>query len=159
MRPFGCKIICYDPYFRDELNQYAWVDFVEFKELLALSDIISLHAPLTKETFHLIDEEAIEKMKGDVIVINTARGGLIDERSLINGIEAGKISLAGLDATSLDNSVEKNYNESIFSKYPEKIFVTPHMAWHSEESIKELQKKVALNVYNYLKNGKIIYKV
>jgi len=158
MRPFGCEIISYDPYFHDGLNKYSWVKFVSLKKLLNLSDIISLHAPLTKETFHLINKEAIECMKNGSIIVNTARGGLIDEKSLVYGIETGKISLAGLDATSLDNTKEK-YRESLLSKYPKKIFVTPHMAWHSEESIEELQKKVALNVYSCLKNGNPLYKV
>jgi len=135
MRPFGCEIICYDPYFKDDKKQYSWIEFVGLDQLLAMSDIISLHTPLTKETHRLINEETIKRMKDGVIIINSARGGLIDEKSLVEGVENGKISLAGLDATSIDQS-NNNYT-----------------------SIKELQKKVALNVYHCLKDGEPLYKV
>ena len=81
---------------QDLIDQYG-VRYVELDELLAESDVISLHAPLTPETYHLIDAAAIEKMKTGVMLINTARGGLIDTEALLEGLKSRKIGYAGLD--------------------------------------------------------------
>ena len=73
------------------------LQYVELDELFAKSDIISLHAPMTPDTYHLINTETVAKMKSGVMLINTARGGLIDSNALIDGLKSGKIGYAGLD--------------------------------------------------------------
>lgn len=94
---FGCTLLAHDlAPMQDLIDQYS-VRYVELDELLAESDVISLHAPLTPETCHLIDAAAIEKMKTGVMLINTARGGLIDTEALIDGLKGGKVGYAGLD--------------------------------------------------------------
>ena len=76
--------------------------------------------------------------------------------ALIHAIEKGKISVAGLDVLDTDDA---EYYRSALLKYPDRVCITPHMAWYSEEAIKDLQKKTALNVYEMLKNGKPLYPV
>jgi len=94
---FGCDLLAYDVFQNQELVERFSLTYVELDELFAESDIISLHAPLTPETYHLIDATAIEKMKPGVMLINTARGALIDSNALIDGLKNGKIGYAGLD--------------------------------------------------------------
>jgi D-lactate dehydrogenase len=94
---FGCSLLAHTRTPKQELADRYDVRFVGLDELLAQSDIISLHAPLTPATHHLIDAAAIEKMKPGVMLINTARGGLIDTEALIDGLKSGTIGYAGLD--------------------------------------------------------------
>ena len=93
---FGAKILAYDPLKNDTCLAMG-VEYVALKEIYRQSDVISLHTPLTKETFHMIDEQAILLMKQNVMLINTSRGGLIDTRSVIKGLKSGKIGFLGLD--------------------------------------------------------------
>lgn len=156
LRPFNLKILSCDPYFEDKKNKYSWIEFVTLGELLSESDIISIHAPLNKETHHLINDNTISLMKDGVVIINTSRGGLIDENALEEGIKSNKIALAGLDVLEYQDS---DYSQSVLAKYPERVVITPHTAWYSKKSIADLQTKTALNVYEMLKNGKPIYSV
>lgn len=94
---FGCPLLAYDVFQNQDLVDKFGVLYVELDELYAKSDIISLHAPLTRETYHLIDSTAVKKMKPGVMLINTARGGLIDTAALIDGLKSGRIGYAGLD--------------------------------------------------------------
>ena len=109
LRPFNLKILTYDPYFKDDNNEYNWVEFVSLKELLSKSDIISVHAPHNKETHHLINKDTIAFMKNGVVIVNTSRGGLIDENALEEAIKNGKVSMAGLDVLEYqDNEYYKS---------------------------------------------------
>ncbi len=146
----------YDPYFIDRENKYNWIDFVSLEELLRKSDIISIHAPLNKETYHLIDRDKIDMMKENIIIVNTSRGGVIDEKALEYGLKNNKIALAGLDVLEY---LDSDYKKSVLVKYPERVVITPHFAWYSESSIAELQTKTALNVFEMFKNGKPLYSV
>jgi len=94
---FGCTLLAHSRTVKQDLVDRYGVRFVELDELLAKSDVISLHASLAPETHHLIDTETIEKMKPGVMLINTARGGLIDTEALIDGLKSGRIGYAGLD--------------------------------------------------------------
>lgn len=155
LQPFGVSLLAYDPYFKGQEN-FPWVKFVPFAELLTESDIISVHVPLNEESHHLINRESISLMKNGAIIVNTSRGGLIDEVALAEAVEAGKIASAGLDVLEY---LDEEYSKSILTKYPDKVFITPHLGWYSEEAINDLQSKAALNVFEMLKNGKPIYKV
>lgn len=156
LRPFNIKILAYDPYFIDRENKYNWVNFVSIEELLQKSDIISIHAPLNKETYHFVDRSKIDMMKENVIIVNTSRGGVIDENALEYGLKINKITLVGLDVLEYQDN---EYNQSVLVKYPERVVITPHISWYSEKSIEDLQTKTALNVFEMLKNGKPLYSV
>ncbi len=90
---FGMNILAYDKFPNPKLG----LNYVDLPELLAKSDVISLHCPLTEDTHHMINDEAVEIMKPGVIIVNTSRGGLIDSDSLINGIKVGIVGAACLD--------------------------------------------------------------
>ena len=93
-RGFGMKVIAYDTFQNPDLD---FVTYVTMDELLAKSDLISLHCPLMDETYHLINRETIQKMKDGVILVNTSRGGLVKTEDLIEGIRARKFFAVGLD--------------------------------------------------------------
>lgn len=100
LRGFKMNVIAYDMYRDDawaKANNVTYVDTPD--EVYSKSDVISLHAPLTKENFHMINAQAIEKMKPGVLLVNTGRGGLIDTKSLIDGVKSGKIGGVALDVT------------------------------------------------------------
>lgn len=97
LKGFGCRLLAYSRTPKPELTAELGVEFVPLDQLLAEADIISLHAPLTAETHHLIDHAAIARMKKGVMLINTSRGGLIDTVALLDGLKSGKIGYAGLD--------------------------------------------------------------
>ncbi len=94
---FGCKILAHDVFQNQTLIDNYDVRYVTLEELYANSDVISLHAPLMKETYHLINAKAIKQMKKGVMLINTARGGLVDTIALLDGLRSGFIGYAGLD--------------------------------------------------------------
>ncbi len=136
---FGCRILAYDLYEKDEVKKHA--DYVSLEELFAQSDVITLHTPLTGENHHLIGRESIRKMKDGVVIVNTARGGLIDSRALIEGVVSGKIGAAGLDV--VENEFDLYYydrksdaldNEElmVLRGFPN-VTVSHHMAFYTDD--------------------------
>jgi D-lactate dehydrogenase len=101
---FGCRLLAFDVLHQKDLEERLGVRYVELDELFSESDVISLHAPLTPETHHLIDKAALEKMKPGVMLINTSRGGLVDTKALLDGLKSGKIGHAGLDVYEEEES-------------------------------------------------------
>ncbi len=155
LRGFNLNIITYDPYFSNK-KKYNWVKFVTLDELLNNSDVISIHAPLNKETYHLINKDSIKKMKDGVFIINTSRGGLIDEIALFDGLKSAKIAGAGLDVLEYDDEID--YLKSLLTKL-DNVIINPHTSWYSEDAVYELQIKTAENVYKMLSEGKPLYEV
>ena len=92
---FGCKLYAYDLYQNEEVKQYA--QYVSLEEIYRNCDMITLHMPLTDDNFHLLNREAFAQMKDGVVIINTARGPLIDTEALLDALESGKVGAAGLD--------------------------------------------------------------
>ncbi len=151
LRGFGCKILAYDPFENEAVKENA--TYVPLEALLSESDLITLHAPLFEENFHLINEESIAKMKDGVVIINTARGGLIDSKALIAGIESGKIAAAGLDVVEqefglyyndLKSEVLENRDLAILRSFPN-VIVTPHMAFYTDNAIEGMVKNSLLS--------------
>jgi len=155
LRGFNLNIITYDPYFSNK-EKYNWVKFVKLDELLNNSDVISVHTPLNKETYHLINKESIKKMKDGVFIINTSRGGLIDEIALFDGLKSAKIAGAGLDVLEYNDEID--YPKSPLTKL-DNVIITPHTSWYSEDAVYELQIKTAENIYKMLSEGKPLYEV
>jgi len=153
LRGFDSNIITYDPYFVNK-EKYNWVKFVTLDELLNNSDIISIHTPLNKETYHLINKDSIKKMKDGVFIINTSRGGLIDEKALFDGLKSAKIAGAGLDVLEYNDEID--YPKSPLVKL-DNVIITPHTSWYSEDAVYEVQIKTAKNVYKMLSEGKPEY--
>jgi D-lactate dehydrogenase len=94
---FGCRVLAFDKFPNPELSDRENVTYVQPEELLTQSDIVTLHVPLLPDTRHIINAEAIAKMRDGVMLINTSRGELVDTRALVQGLKSGKIGAAGLD--------------------------------------------------------------
>jgi D-lactate dehydrogenase len=97
LRGFGCRLLAHDMYPSAELTESLGLRYVDLETLLAEADIVSLHAPLTPKTRHLIDAAAVQRMKRGVMLINTSRGALVDTPALVEGLKSGQIGYAGLD--------------------------------------------------------------
>jgi len=155
LQVFGNPILAYDPYFHDQ-ERFSWVEFLPLEELLPRADILSIHAPLNQETHHLINRERLDLLKPGAIVVNTSRGGLIDETALLEAIQSGRVSAAGLDVLEYPDA---DYAKSVLLQIPDQVVINPHFGWYSEEAVQDLQRKVALNVYEMLSHGKPLYQV
>lgn len=143
---FGCKIYAYDKYENEavkERAQYTGLDTI-YKEC----DLITLHMPLLEDNFHLIGKEAISRMKDGVVIVNTARGGLIDTKALIEGIESGKVGAAGLDVIEDEfgmyyydrkSDVLSKRDLYILRGFPN-VVVTPHMAFYTDQAVSDMVK-------------------
>lgn len=135
------RILVVDPLLTDKQASQAGVTRVNLDTLCREADFISLHAPLTPDTHHLIGEAELAKMKPSAVLVNTSRGGLIDEQALINALLQQRIFAAGLDVFE---------SESLSAKSPllqmDNTLCTDHTAWFTEESVVELQSKAAHEV-------------
>ena len=139
------NLIAYDPYIDPESAAQRNVELVDLDTLLAESDFISVHAPLTEQTRHILDEEAFRKMKPTAIVVNTSRGALIDEAALVKALREGWINSAGIDVYETEPPPK---DHPLFQL--ENVVLTDHAAWYSEESQIELQRKAAAEVCRVL---------
>ena len=117
------------------------IHYMPLKELLSESDFISLHCPLTDETRHMIDENAISLMKPGAYIINTARGALIDEKALIRALEEGRIAGAGLDVQETEPPAEDSPLYTL-----DNVVLTPHMGWRGLETRRRLIDKVRQDI-------------
>jgi phosphoglycerate dehydrogenase-like enzyme len=122
------RVVAYDPYIDIAYAEENDITVVTLNELIAQSDVISLHVPLTNETRHLINAERIAQMKDGVIIINTARGGIIDEAAACEAIASGKIGGLGLDAYEK----EPPQRSKLFDF--DNVVLTPHAAAHTQEA-------------------------
>ncbi len=141
---FGCKIICYDLYPNQAAETYG--TYVSLEELIGTADIISLHMPITEDNFHIIDAEALAKMKQGVIIVNTGRGPLIDCKALTDAIESGQVGAAALDVVENEfdlyyydrkSDVLTNRELALFRSYPN-VIVSHHMAFYTENYLKTI---------------------
>lgn len=146
--------LIYDRSFPKTEAKKLGAELVSKEELLSQSDFLSLHLPLTEKTRHFMDKAAFSILKPGCILINTARGPLIEEESLYSVLKSGKIAAAGLDV------FEK---EPLSLKSPlldlENLVLSDHNAYYSESSVRDLRQKTAENVLNWLKEGKPLWPV
>lgn len=105
---YGCRVMACDPYLPDFVKaQFADVEFVDFDQLVEESDILSIHVGLTPETWHIFNDETFRRMKNNALIINTARGPIIDQKALARALESGEIRGAGLDTVEVE-PIEKD---------------------------------------------------
>ncbi|MFL2134388.1 D-2-hydroxyacid dehydrogenase [Desemzia sp. FAM 24101] len=142
----GMEVLAYNRSQSEEGKKLA--TYVELDELLEKSDVISLHIPLVEETEALINQDTIFKMKDGVILLNTSRGGLLDEEAVAEALNNGKIYAAGVDVVSTE-SIEST-NPLLKAK---NVFVTPHIAWATKESRARLIEIAVDNIKQFI-NGK-----
>ncbi len=146
---FGMKVIASDPYVSKEMANEMHVDLQAFDEVIAKSDFISLHSPLTDETRGIINAKTISKMKTGVFVINTARGPLVEHLDLVNALREGKVGGAALDVFQKE---PPQADDPIFQL--DNVVLTPHIAWYTNEALRRLEITAAQQAVEIL-NGKI----
>ncbi|MEM5767391.1 MAG: C-terminal binding protein [Bacillota bacterium] len=138
MQGFDMEMLCYDPYVDEDRARQVGVKLVDLETLLKKSDYITVNCPLNDKTRYMIDAKAFDMMKNTAIIINTARGGVICEKDLIDALQHGKIAAAGLDVTEKEPIDPSNPLLTMNN-----VIVTPHMAWYTEEAVQTLQRMVA----------------
>ncbi|MCY3901543.1 MAG: C-terminal binding protein [Caldilineaceae bacterium] len=145
---FGLRVIAYTPRLRAE-DAPAGVEVTnDLGALLAASDYVTIHCPLTDETAHMIDESALAQMKPSALLINTSRGGVIDEGALVRALEEGQIAGAALDVTDPEPPAADNPLLNM-----ENVIVTPHAAFYSVAATADLARKAAENVVTVLQGN------
>lgn len=156
---FGMNILAYDPY----PSEIDGIKYVDLDELLPNSDIISVHVPLNKDTHHLINKKTIDKMKTGVYFVNTSRGGLVDSKALLAGLNSGKIKAAGLDVYEEESDIffEDVSNEFVrddtlrlLLSLPN-VIITSHQAFLTEEALTNIAKTTLFNLEQFFNNEKL----
>jgi len=147
-KPFGLRVVIFDPYITSEMAQEAGARKVELDELLEISDYISIHCPLTSETKGMFNKETFKKMKNTAFIINTARGPIINEPDLVNALKEGHLAGAGLDVLEKD---EVDIDNKLLKM--ENVIITPHAAWYSEESMIRRRVHTIESVISVLNGG------
>lgn len=151
-RGIGMNVIAYDPF-----PSQGYLEYVPLEELFRRADVISLHCPLTSETYHMINDYSIKMMKEKVFILNTSRGALIDTEALINGIKNGKIGGAGLDVyeeeseffyEDLSESILKDDVLSRLIMMPN-VLVTSHQAFLTHEALRKIAEITLGNIRSY----------
>lgn len=165
-RAFEMRVIAYDKFPNKALAKKLGFAYSTLASLLAKSDIVTLHTPLFKETYHLINKKNIKKMKKGALIINTARGALVDPEALLSALDTGQLAGAGLDVMEDENliqdeekiisgaathrEVKNSLLNNMLIEHPNTI-VTPHNAFNSTEALERIVDTTVDNIKSFLK--------
>jgi D-3-phosphoglycerate dehydrogenase len=157
MKPWGVRLLACDPYIEEEKFTHYGVEAVDFATALELSDVITLHTSLTDETHHMVNQAAFKQMKSSAVLINTSRGGVVDEKALVSALQNGDIEAAGIDAFE-NEPVDPN---SGLLDLGYKVLLSPHTVsnnigsglgpgidWANKAVLTAFEGRVPENVYN-----------
>jgi D-lactate dehydrogenase len=153
MMGFGCKVLAYDTC-RNPTCEERGVQYVDLPQLFSRSDIVTLHCPLTSETYHLINKEAIAQMKPHVMLINTSRGGLIDTKAIIASLKSAQIGSLGLDVYEQESELffedrsDRILQDDTFARlmtFPN-VMITGHQAFFTEEAMRAIASVTLSNI-------------
>ena len=156
-RGFGMNVLAYDKFPVEGLDNGDTIRYVELNELFTKSDVISLHCPLTEETNHIIDADALDKCKRGVIILNTSRGALVDAEALLNGIKSRKVGAACLDVYEEESDLffEDNSGHILeddtlarLISMPN-VIVTSHQAFLTEEALENIAETTVKNIVGF----------
>ncbi|WJG07867.1 2-hydroxyacid dehydrogenase [Aliiglaciecola sp. LCG003] len=154
LRGLGCHVRCYDPHPDTSLEELPDVHYVPLNKLIEESDIVTLHCPLTEESHHLINHSTIDKMKHNVMLINTSRGGLIDTQAIINGLKSHKIGYLGLDVYEMESELffqDKSSDimqDDVFARllsFPN-VVITGHQGFYTDEALRQIASTTINNL-------------
>jgi D-lactate dehydrogenase len=158
LRGFEMRVLAYDPYPDQEYANMVGVEYVDLENLYVQSDIISLHCPLSRSTYHIINEKSLIKMKDGVMIVNTGRGGLIDTKALIDALKSGKVGAAGLD-------VYEEESEYFFEDFSTQVLgddvlarlltfsnvlITSHQGFFTREALRNIARTTLENIRDFL---------
>lgn len=150
----GLRVVAHDPYAAQHVLADAGVESVSFDRLLEISDFVSVHAPLTPNTRGMFNAEAFGKMKTGALLINTARGPLVDEAALVAALDSGRLAGAALDVVAVEPLPK---DSRLIGR--DNVILTPHTAFYSVEALNELQTKCAADVARVLSGEPPVYPV
>jgi D-lactate dehydrogenase len=157
MHGFGCHLLGYDLYPNPKFEAIGDARYVDLPELLASSDIISLHCPLTPENHYLINPDTIAKMKTGVMLINTSRGQLIDTKAAIDGIKSGKIGYLGIDVyeeeenlffRDLSDTVIQDDTFQLLQSF-QNVVITAHQAFFTENALTDISNTTIESITDF----------
>ncbi len=157
VKGLGMDVVAYDPFPNEEFAKDLGFKYVGIDELYKTADVISLHCPLTKETFHLIDKDAVKLMKSNVMLINTSRGGLIDTKALVDSLKEGKIGYVGLDVyEEEENFFFEDHSDSIITddilsrlQTFSNVLITSHQAFFTKEALDNISFTTLSNIREF----------
>lgn len=163
---FGMEVVAYDVRHNEEAAKELGFRYVELDELLAVSDVITLHVPYNPKTHHLISAEAFSKMKDGVVLINTSRGRIVDMRALVNALGERKVAAAGLDVLPEEPTIreEAELLRSVFREEHDlgalladhillrlrNVIITPHSAFYTREAVQRILRTSMENIVGYI---------
>jgi D-3-phosphoglycerate dehydrogenase len=153
-KAFGLRVVTHDPYVSQQALAAASVEGVSFDRLLEISDFVSIHAPLMPATRGLFNTEVFRKMKTGALLINTARGPLVDEEALVSALDSGRLGGAALDVVAVEPLPK---DSRLIGR--DNVILTPHTAFYSVEALNELQTKCAADVARVLSGEAPVYPV
>jgi D-lactate dehydrogenase len=163
MYGFGCEVLASDPFPNHELIRDGLVQYVSIEELFRRSDIVSLHAPLTEKTRHMIDDKALSVMKPGVMLINTSRGALIDTKALIRSLKSGHLGAAGLDVYEEEEGVffvdhsDEILKDDVLARlmtFPN-VMMTSHQGFLTKEALAQIAETTLKSVKEF-ENGEAL---
>jgi D-lactate dehydrogenase len=161
MKGFGCNLLAYDIYQNPSCVELG-VKYVELSQLLAESDIVSLHCPLTPESHHLINATTLEQFKSGAMLINTSRGGLVDTKAVINALKSKKLGHVGLDVYELEGDLffedlsDEVIQDDIFERlltFPN-VVITAHQAFFTRNALQNIAQTTISNITEFENTGK-----
>jgi D-lactate dehydrogenase len=161
MLGFGCRVLAYDPFPSQEARRLG-ARYVDLDTLLAESDIVALHCPLTPETHHLLDARAFALMKDDALLINTSRGALVDTKALVDALKARQIGAVGLDVYEEEGDLffedlsDRIVTDDVFSRlltFPN-VLITSHQAFFTREALAAIAATTLTNISSYERDGR-----
>lgn len=141
---FGMNVLAYDPYISEDEAHLAGGKLVTLEDLVRQSDVVTIHTPLTDETYHMIGEKEISKMKKDTILLNAGRGGVIDEEALYKYLKNGHLRFAGLDV----QEQEPCFSSPLFTL--DNFIATPHIAGLTRDALSRAGKRVVVECLEHL---------
>lgn len=166
MAGFGCRILAHDPYPSDEVRALGG-EFVALEQLLAESDVVALHLPLTPQSHHLIDAAAIAQMKPGVMLVNTSRGALVDTRAVITGLKSGQIGSLALDVYEeeadlfFEDLSQTVIHDDVFARlltFPN-VLITGHQGFFTREAMASIAETTLANATAFATGKGDIHKV
>ena len=166
MLGFGCRIVAHDPHPNPALTA-AGVTYIAVPDLLAASDILTLHCPLTPQTHHLINAAAIARMRPGAMLINTSRGAIVDTRAVIDALKSGRIGRLGLDVYEEEGDLffedlsDQVLQDDVFARlltFPI-VLVTAHQAFFTAEALTAIAETTIANITTFESTGRAAHEV
>ena len=163
LKGFGMRVLAYDAFPDKDYQEKTGFDYTDLNTLYRESDIVSLHCPLNKETYHLIGQEAIGKMKPGVMIINTGRGALIDSKSLIEGLKTGHVGFAGLDVYEeesdyfFEDRSSSVMTDDLLARLLSfnNVVITSHQGFFTREAMQNISRTTLNNVKEFFTEQKL----